>query len=217
MQEREIMILYILDLGQFEKSEYCTEQSKHKKHHEAGQFLLCRALGEEIYEQAEFAKNEHGKPYIVGQPIHYNISHSGQYVVLVTAETDVGVDIQEKRSSRMESLAKRFFSEEEWQVLSQCQTEEEKKKLFYHIWCRKEAYGKYLGVGLSNHLLSVNVLAEQVGLPAGNVEENSEGNAELRRKNIKFRDLELCPDYQISICSREGEHLEKIVSVFEGL
>lgn len=217
MQEREIMILYILDLGQFEKSEYCTERSKQKKHHEAGQFLLRRALGDEIYEQAEFAHNEHGKPYIVGQPIHYNISHSGYFVVLVTADTEVGVDIQEKRSARMESMAKRFFSNEEWQAISRCESEEEKKNLFYRIWCRKEAYGKYLGVGLSSSLLSVNVLEEQVGLPAGNVEKNSEGNTELRRKNIKFRDLEITPNYQISICSREGEHLEKIVSVFEGL
>ncbi len=217
MQEREIMILYILDLGQFEKSEYCTEQTKQKKHHEAGQFLLHRALGDEIYEQAEFAHNEHGKPYIVGQPIHYNISHSGHFVVLVTADAEVGVDIQEKRSARMESVAKRFFSNEEWQAISRCESEEEKKNLFYRIWCRKEAYGKYLGVGLSNSLLSVNVLEEPIALPTEMIEESSEGKEELRRKDIKFRDLEITPDYQISICSRKGEHLEKIVSVFEGL
>jgi len=217
LQEREIMILYILDLGQFEKSEYCTEQSKHKKHHEAGQFLLRRALGDEIYEQVEFAKNEHGKPYIVGLPIHYNISHSGYFVVLVTSDAEVGVDIQEKRRARMESVAKRFFSEEEWQAISLCESEEEKQNLFYRIWCRKEAYGKYLGVGLSNHLLSVNVLEEPIALSAENVEENPEDNVYRKQKLIKFRDLEITPDYQISICSRKGEHLEKIVSVFEGL
>ena len=198
------MILYILDLGQFEKSEYCTERSKQKKHHEAGQFLLRRAIGDEIYEQAEFAHNEHGKPYIVGQPIHYNISHSGYFVVLVTADAEVGVDIQEKRSARMESVAKRFFSNEEWQEISRCESEEEKKNLFYRIWCRKEAYGKYLGVGLSNSLLSVNVLEEPIALPTEMIEESSEGKEELRRKDIKFRDLEITPDYQISICVFEG-------------
>lgn len=196
MQEREIMILYILDLEQFEKSENCQELPKPKKQHAAGQYLLRQALGYDAYDQAEFAKNEHGKPYIIGHPIHYNISHSGQYVVLVTAEMEVGVDVQEKRAARMESVAKRFFAEEEWQAVSKCESEE-KKDLFYRIWCRKEAYGKYLGIGLSNNLLGINVLEEL--------------------DNIKFHDLEIIENYQISICSRKGENLEKIVSIFEGL
>lgn len=191
------MVLYILSMTKFEQSEYCTEQSKTEIHHQAGKFLLCRALGDEAYEQAVFAKNEHGKPYIIGHPIHYNISHSGQYVVLVTAEREVGVDVQEKRAARMESVAKRFFAEEEWQAVSECESEEEKRDLFYRIWCRKEAYGKYLGIGLSNNLLGINVLEEL--------------------DNIKFHDLEIIENYQISICSRKGENLEKIVSVFEGL
>ena len=191
------MVLYVLNMKEFEQSKYCTELSKQKKHHAAGQFLLRRALGDKAYEQAEFAKNEHRKPYIAGHPIHYNISHSGQYVVLVTSKSEVGVDIQEKRGSRMESLAKRFFAEEEWQAVSKCEREEEKKDLFYRIWCRKEAYGKYLGTGLSSNLLGVNVLEEL--------------------DNIKFHDLEIIENYQISICSRKGENLEKIVSVFEGL
>lgn len=192
-----VMILYILDLEQFEKSEYCQELPKPQKQHVAGQYLLRQAVGDEAYEQVVFAKNEHGKPYIIGHPIHYNISHSGQYVVLVAAETEVGVDVQEKRAARMESVAKRFFAEEEWQAVSECESEEEKRDLFYRIWCRKEAYGKYLGIGLSNNLLGINVLEEL--------------------ENIKFHDLEIIENYQISICSRKGENLEKIVSVFEGL
>ena len=210
------MILYILNMKEFEQSEYCTELSKHKKHHAAGQFLLRKALGDEAYERAEFARNDHGKPYIVGHPIHYNISHSGQYVVLVTADSEVGVDVQEKRAARMESLAKRFFSEEEWQAVSACESEEAKRDLFYHIWCRKEAYGKYLGIGLSNELLGINVLEEQAVMqavkPAGKMEGGS-ANGE----NCTFHDLESMENYQISICSREGENLEKIISVFEGL
>ena len=211
------MILYILDMNKFDEIEHCIDIPKHKKHHSAGQFLLRNALGDEAYEQAEFAKNEHGKPYIIGNPVHYNISHSGQYVVLVTAETEVGVDIQEKRAARMDSIAKRFFSEEEWQALSGCESEEEKKDLFYRIWCRKEAYGKYLGVGLSNHLLSINVLEEPIAFPTETFEETLEANGYRSQKSIQFHDLDIIDNYQISICSREGEHLEKIISVFEGL
>lgn len=191
------MILYMLDMKEFDKNEYCKESSKHKKHHAAGHFLLRRALGEEAYVQAEFAKKEHGKPYIVGQPIHYNISHSGQYVVLVTAKTEVGVDVQEKKPARMEALAKRYFSKEEWQVFAECKNEEEKKDLFYYIWCRKEAYGKYLGTGLNTEVLQTNVLVDL--------------------EDIQFIEYEAVEGYQISICCGKEESIEEVVIVFEGL
>lgn len=196
-KESRTMILYILDLEQFEKSEYCEELPKHKKHHVAGQFLIRLALGEEAYNKAEFAMGEHGKPYMVGEPIHYNISHSGQYVVLVTANSEVGVDIQEKRSSYKESVAKRFFSDKEWKDISKCESEEDKKESFYRIWCRKESYGKYLGTGLSTEVLQTNVLVDV--------------------DDVQWIEYEAVNGYQLCICNRKGEHIEKIIRVFEGL
>lgn len=191
------MILYILDMNRFEQSKYCTELSKHKKHHAAGQFLLRWAIGNGAYEKVEFAKNEHGKPYIVGTPIHYNISHSGQIVALVTAENEVGVDVQEKKTARMEAMARRFFSKEEWQAFLACDSEEEKKDLFYYIWCRKEAYGKYLGTGLNTEVLQTNVLVDL--------------------DNVQFIEYEAVEGYQISICCGKEESIEEVISVFEGL
>ena len=193
----------------FEKSKYCSETSKHKKLREAGQYLLRVALGVDTYEQAEFVKGEYGKPYIAGHPIHFNISHSGRYVVLVTADCEVGVDIQERRTVNAVSLAKRFFTREEQAVITGCtdaQDEDAMKSAdaasgardwFYYIWCRKEAYGKCLGVGLNEQVLHTNVLHEV--------------------RDYKFHDLDIIPGYQISICSRKGEYIEKIIDIFEGL
>lgn len=210
------MVLYILDMNRFEQSKYCTELSKHKKHHAAGQFLLRRVLGEEAYKKAEFAKGEHGKPYIIGHPVHYNISHSGEYVVLVTANSEVGVDVQEKGPVRMETLSKRFFSVEEWKAFSACQEAEEDfetkakkdvmltedrfkepKDLFYYIWCRKEAYGKYRGTGLNTEVLQTNVLVDM--------------------QDVQFIEYEAVEGYQISICCGKDESIEEVISVFEGL
>ena len=191
------MKLYILDMKEFEKSEYCTELSKHKKHHAAGQYLLRMALGEGAYEKAEFAKSEHGKPYIVGYPIHYNISHSGQYVVLVTEDNEVGVDVQEKKSLRMDAIARRFFAKEEWKAYSEANGEEERERLFFYIWCRKEAYGKYLGTGLSTEVLQTNVLSDLT--------------------DVQFIEYEAAEGYQISICCGKEESIEEVISVFEGL
>ncbi len=192
------MILYILDMTKFEQSEYCKEQSNHKKHHAAGKYLLRWALGEETYEKSEFVKNRHGKPYIKGEPIHYNISHSAQYVVLVTADSKVGVDIQEKKTVYMEAIAKRFFTDKERLAVETCIDEKMLEDMFYHIWCRKEAYGKYLGVGLNEQVLRTNVLSKSLA-------------------DCEFYNINIIDGYQISICSRKGEHIEKIIRVFEGL
>lgn len=191
------MILYILDISKFEKSEYCAELPKHKKHHAAGQYLLRIALGEEAYRKAEFATGEHGKPYIKGHPIHYNISHSGQYVVLVVAGSEVGVDVQEKKVVRMVAMAQRFFSEVEYQAFSASRSFEVQLNLFFHIWCRKEAYGKYLGLGLLGDVLKTNVL------------QGIEG--------CYFQEYDGLEDYQISICCGKEENIEEVISVFEGL
>ncbi len=191
------MKIYILDINGITCEKNDMEFTGSKKHHEAGQFLLRHALGEDAYEKVDFAKNEHGKPYIVGSPIYYNISHSGQYVVLVTANSEVGVDVQEKRTARMEAMAKRFFSKEEWQVFSECGSEEEKKDLFYYIWCRKEAYGKYLGTGLNTKVLQTNVLADL--------------------QDVQWIEYEAVEGYQISICCGKEESIEEVISVFEGL
>lgn len=210
LQELGTMILYILDINKFEKSEYCEGLQKHKRHHVAGQYLLRLALGEAAYKEAEFAVGEHGKPYIIGYPIHYNISHSGKYVVLIESESEVGVDVQECRSVRTEALAKRFFTMQEQaevgvgkedfgRMTKNTETDMRKLRTFYHIWCRKEAYGKYLGVGLNEQVLNSNVLSEASDM------------------TYDFHDLDTIEGYQISICSRKGEHLEKIISVFEGL
>ncbi len=195
--ESKAMKLYILRMAEFEKSKYGTALSKRKKHHAAGQYLLRQALGVDAYEKANFAKNEHGKPYIVGTPSHYNISHSGEYVVLVTAKTEVGADVQEKKPARMESMVKRFFAEEEVKAFFECGSEEEKKNLFYHVWCRKEAYGKYLGTGLNTEVLQTNVLSHV--------------------EDVQWIEYEAVEGYQISICCGKEESIEEVISVFEGL
>ncbi len=191
------MILYILDMKEFEKSKYGIELSKRKKHHAAGQYLLRLALGDEAYGQAEFAKGEHGKPYIKEHPIHYNISHSGQYAVLVTASSEVGVDVQEKKSLRMDAIARRFFAKEEWQAYAEANGEDERERLFFFIWCRKEAYGKYLSTGLNTKVLQTNVLSDV--------------------EDVQWIEYEAAEGYQISICCGKEESIEEVISVFEGL
>ncbi len=66
--------------------------------HMIGEKLLEIGLEREYGRKLAFeprAKGEHGKPFFTLLPkIHYNISHSGKYVMCLFAGEEVGIDIQ---------------------------------------------------------------------------------------------------------------------------
>ena len=102
-----------------------------------------------------------GKPHILHVPWHYNLSHSGDYVALAISDASVGIDIQQMRPYR-DSLVKRFFSAQEaaaYQSLVSVDVQRG-RTLFYTLWCRKEAYGKLLGTGLTEEVLGHNMLGD---------------------------------------------------------
>lgn len=100
-----------------------------------------------------------GKPGILHVPWHYNLSHSGDYAALAVSDAPVGIDIQQMRPCKG-SLVKRFFSPEEAELYESLVSGE---TLFYTLWCRKEAYGKLLGTGLTEEMLKCNML-EDIGV-----------------------------------------------------
>lgn len=118
------------------------------------QQLVCSQLLEGIVSPLplQVAYASKGKPYIRHVPWHYNLSHSGDYAALAISDALVGIDIQQMKPYR-ETLVKRFFSEEEQQSVMEM-------TLFYTLWCRKEAYGKLKGTGLTEDVLRRNMLEE---------------------------------------------------------
>lgn len=90
-----------------------------------------------------------GKPYIEGKTgLHFNISHSGEWVVLGSAKQELGIDIQRICAWR-ESVVKRCCTKEEQEQLAVASQRDE---LFYRYWTQKESYIKYTGEGLSAEL-----------------------------------------------------------------
>lgn len=100
----------------------------------------------------QFARGPYGKPYLPSVPqFHFNFTDSGDYVLLAYADHEVGVDLQQILSTRYEPLriAQRFFTAEETSYLSSIRDPAEARFAFFRFWSIKEAYLKYLGVGLS--------------------------------------------------------------------
>lgn len=104
--------------------------------------------------------NAHGKPYVEGNPWYFNLSHAGNYAVAAFADAPVGVDIEQMGRAKA-AVAKRFFTEEEQEMLAGSLDEpEEWQRRFAWIWTRKESYIKAVGEGMRIPLDSFCVLLD---------------------------------------------------------
>lgn len=121
----------------------------------SGRYLARESLG------LKLAFNEHGKPSWVGEaaPLCFNISHSGQWVILAfTRNIPVGVDVQHLHDRRRDisaarlrhdvhGIARRAFHPQEIAALGNA-PEPEQNLLFCRLWACKEAVVKALGSGV---------------------------------------------------------------------
>lgn len=101
--------------------------------------------------EIQIRRHAYGKPYIKDySQIHYNISHSGEWVVVAIGRSPIGIDVENRRED-WDLIGERVFSESEkyWSQNSY------KRKTI--LWTIKEAYVKYLGIGLSKSLNSFSI------------------------------------------------------------
>lgn len=97
-----------------------------------------------------FESNAYGKPYLANASLFFNISHSGDCLLIAVSDFDsIGVDIELIKSRRnLLGLAKRCFSVDElnfWFDLP----EDVRGQMFYQLWVRKEAFVKAVGRGIA--------------------------------------------------------------------
>ena len=82
-----------------------------------------------------------GKPYLANGPF-FNVSHSGEYIVLVAyKDRDVGVDIEKINENRLDGI--RFVLNQEEKSISDADT-------LFQIWSNKESLIKCLSTGLKD-------------------------------------------------------------------
>lgn len=96
-------------------------------------------------------RTDTGKP-IVADAVHFNVSHSGNLVLLaVSASRAVGVDVERKRSiPRVDAMAARWLSAGERAALDGILRDGiDRSEAFLRVWSLKEARIKALGVGIS--------------------------------------------------------------------
>ncbi|MCL1904342.1 MAG: 4'-phosphopantetheinyl transferase superfamily protein [Oscillospiraceae bacterium] len=111
--------------------------------------LLRRVCGITDDEQIVFGKN--GKPYLRSNggrskqdKVYFNISHSGDYVILAIADREIGVDI-EQIAPYSNAIAHRCFTPAEQEWLKQKGDD----KSFFRLWTAKESVMKATGLGFA--------------------------------------------------------------------
>jgi 4'-phosphopantetheinyl transferase len=111
--------------------------------------VLGRALGMEPLEIP--LSVEKGRPFldpVIGETLQFNISHSGECVMLILSrQHQVGIDVEIYRNfSDMDQVAKRVMTNEEFDPYIQL-AKAQRIDAFYRLWVRKESILKYLGTG----------------------------------------------------------------------
>lgn len=99
----------------------------------------------------------HGKPCLPEIPgFHFNLSHSGKWVLCGVGDGPLGVDI-ERTGRDITQVAERYFSPKELEPLEHLSMEERRGRLM-SIWVIKESYMKATGLGLRLPLEQLEVL-----------------------------------------------------------
>lgn len=94
----------------------------------------------------EYGRN--GKPFLVHYPhIHFNISHSGDYVIAAFDKEPVGIDIQEHRELK-ERTARHFLTPWELEQNSMQVEADQREEILCRLWAIKESYIKLTGEGM---------------------------------------------------------------------
>ena len=103
-----------------------------------------------------FEKEKYDKPYISNYPhIHFNMSHSGEYVACVISDGNVGIDIEYNDDEIDLNIAKNYFFNKEYKNIMKSENPSDE---FFKYWVLKESYMKYTGLGFNLNLDSFEII-----------------------------------------------------------
>ena len=125
-----------------------------------GAGLLIEFVKEKFGVKDDIIIDKFGKPHFKTTKTSFNISHSGNYVIMAVSEYNIGIDIQRMEKSN-QLVAERNFHPNECAYINACEDEVIKQQRFYEMWTVKEAYLKNIGIGLRKPLNSFEVNFEE--------------------------------------------------------
>ena len=138
---------------------------QYKQHGDVARFVkgrgaLRRILGERTGQDPRglvFLEGDGRKPALRDHPaIQFNLSHSGDVVLIAVGDMPLGVDIEQIRDLDWSSLAAMNFHPEERAALAQL-SDAAARDAFFQLWAHKEAFLKATGIGLADRLTAISI------------------------------------------------------------
>ncbi len=132
-------------------------------------------------DESGLIKSPHGKLSLLDSGVHFNISHSGEYIaVAVGKKHDLGIDIEKIKDADKSKLAKKYFGAEP-------QTPEQ----FYTLWTKAESFIKYRAGSIAAELKKITIDGDDIYY---------EGELQpVQSKTIRYE------DYVISVTSKDTD------------
>lgn len=125
------------------------EKPNDQKRFVASRFLLRKYLKLIFGQDPIIEANEYGKPFLVNQDGQFNISHSGEFLLMAFSYIPVGVDIEKiSKFPEMNYIKENFFHPGERDEVNSAPINQG-DLWFFICWTRKEALLKAIGKGLT--------------------------------------------------------------------
>jgi 4'-phosphopantetheinyl transferase len=155
--------------------------------------------------EIQIERDSHGKPYLRGEPVHFNISHSGDWIVVAFDHMPIGIDIERKKEIRFD-IAERYFSDLENEDLRRLDPSL-RQDYFFTLWALKESFIKADGRGLALSLSSFSIVADGENYKV----QGSSGQCDYFLKTYLVD-----PGYKLAVCTRHPHFAEQVTLLSAG-
>jgi 4'-phosphopantetheinyl transferase len=142
-------------------------QADDRRRYTVGRGVLRRLLGRRLQRapgSLAFGASPHGKPTLAeAGEIAFNVSHSGDYVLVAVGRAAIGVDVEQVRPGLdLMGVGARVFTPAELASIASA-PEAHKTPRFFRHWTFKEAVVKAVGFGLSVDLKQFEIALTNEG------------------------------------------------------
>jgi 4'-phosphopantetheinyl transferase len=179
-----------------------------------GAFLLRTVVGELIGvvpvdvvvdRTCESCSRPHGRPRLLGTGLSCSVSHSGDFVVIaVTADGEVGVDVEDR------SLSRNLWRSVAARSRAQGEAEPRTPDDFLRLWTAKEAVLKLTGDGLARPMSSIELEAGEEDAATANPTEWRRVRAPDQLRDVRVA-TQMLEGAVLSIAARAGVVVLRVV------
>jgi len=159
-----------------------------------GEWLARKVISAKLnipLEKIVIAADAKGKPVLLGGEIHFNISHSGRWVVLVVDERPAGIDVEQIRQMDVDLLIDSVFTEEEKKYILSG-SGKDKTYRFFEMWTLKESLMKAIGEGLTLPLKDYAIIKDNDKIKLFSKDTNQ----------YYFKQYYIGVDYVLAVCAK---------------